>query len=141
MIQVGNIDTKGHNSIWGRVYSPEGCSATINSEGGGLGAKTGLYEVQRYPLKYPNRNQKNIEGDYAFTVDGANTGGIKNETGIRRLTPLEVERLQGFDDGWTEFGAQGEKISDAQRYKMCGNAVSVPIVQMVMERIFERDKP
>ena len=43
--KVGNIDTKGHNSIWGRVYSSDGISTTLNSEGGGLGAKTGLYKV------------------------------------------------------------------------------------------------
>ena len=41
----------------------------------------------RFPLKFPNRNQKEINGDYAFTVDSANTGGISNGSSIRRLTP------------------------------------------------------
>lgn len=50
-------------------------------------------------------------------------------TGIRRLTPLEAERLQGFEDGWTAG------ISDSQRYRCLGNAVSVPVVQAVMERL------
>ena len=45
LMQVGNIDQKGHNSIWGRVYSPDGISSTINAQGGGLGAKSGLYAV------------------------------------------------------------------------------------------------
>ena len=44
--QVGNVDTKGHNSIWGRVYDPAGISSNLNAEGGGLGAKTGLYLVE-----------------------------------------------------------------------------------------------
>jgi DNA (cytosine-5)-methyltransferase 1 len=48
---------------------------------------------------------------------------------IRRLTPTECERLQGFPDDWTA----GE--SDTQRYKMCGNAVTVNVVQAVMERL------
>ena len=50
-------------------------------------------------------------------------------SGIRRLTPTECERLQGFPDGWTEG------VSDTQRYKCLGNAVSVPVVKAVGERI------
>jgi len=53
---------------------------------------------------------------------------------IRRLTPVECERLQGFPDNWTKFGTQGE-ISDSQRYKMCGNAVTVNVVKAVAEQI------
>jgi site-specific DNA-cytosine methylase len=45
---------------------------------------------------------------------------------IRRLTPLECERLQGFPDGWTEG------ISDTQRYKTLGNAVTVNVVEAVI---------
>jgi site-specific DNA-cytosine methylase len=43
-------------------------------------------------------------------------------TGVRRLTPRECERLQGFPDGWTEL----DGMSDAARYRMLGNAVAVP---------------
>jgi site-specific DNA-cytosine methylase len=41
--------------------------------------------------------------------------------GVRRLTPIECERLQGFPDGWTEGHA------DSHRYRMMGNAVAVPV--------------
>ena len=51
---------------------------------------------------------------------------------IRRLTPIECERLQGFPDNWTKFGEKGQ-ISDTQRYKMCGNAVTVDVVKAVAE--------
>ena len=57
---------------------------------------------------------------------------------IRRLTPIECERLQGFDDNWTLMGdyEDGTKqVSDAQRYKMCGNAVTVEVVRQVGLRI------
>jgi site-specific DNA-cytosine methylase len=47
---------------------------------------------------------------------------------IRRLTPTECERLQGFPDGWTEG------FSDTQRYKMLGNAVTVNVIRTIMER-------
>jgi len=55
---------------------------------------------------------------------------------IRRLTPIECERLQGFPDNWTEYGESG-KISDTQRYKMCGNAVTVDVVEAVAKNIIK----
>lgn len=97
------------------------------ANGGYIGNK----EVKRQPLKFLNRNQRNYQGDYAFTVDGANTGGIKQDMKIRRLTPTECERLQGFPDGWTEIGLRMESIfpiSDTQRYKCLGNAVTTNVV-------------
>tara|TARA_B110000003_G_C16620944_1_gene523109 strand:+ start:658 stop:1788 length:1131 start_codon:yes stop_codon:yes gene_type:complete len=57
-----------------------------------------------------------------------------NTGDIRRLTPIECERLQGFPDNWTQYGTKG-LISDSQRYKMAGNAVSVDVVKAVGERI------
>ena len=64
---------------------------------------------------------------------------------IRRLTPIECCRLQGFPDDWNEKGIiDGEivKISDTQRYKQCGNAVTVNVVQAVAEKIYaEETKP
>lgn len=52
---------------------------------------------------------------------------------VRRLTPLECERLQGFPDGWTD------SQSDSQRYKQMGNAVAVPVVQWIINRLVEVD--
>jgi len=50
---------------------------------------------------------------------------------IRRLTPLECERLQGFPDGWTDLPG----ASDSARYKALGNSVAIPCVEYVMRRI------
>ena len=61
-----------------------------------------------------------------------------NHSSIRRLTPKECERLQGFPDDWTSKGIIDGKvveISDTQRYKQCGNAVTVDVVQAVAEKI------
>lgn len=55
---------------------------------------------------------------------------------IRKLTPLECERLQAFPDYWTQYYANGETVSDSQRYKMCGNAVTTNVIQAVFEGIF-----
>lgn len=52
---------------------------------------------------------------------------------VRRLTPLECERLQGFPDGWTATSG-GEPQSDAARYRQAGNAVAVPVVEWIINR-------
>lgn len=71
------------------------------------------------------------------TMQGGNRQPfIAEDVRIRRLTPRECEALQGFPRDWTKYGTDGE-ISDTQRYKMCGNAVTVNVVQAVFEKIFE----
>lgn len=50
---------------------------------------------------------------------------------IRRLTPLECERLQGFPDGWTDLPG----TSDSARYKALGNSVAIPCVEFIMRGI------
>jgi site-specific DNA-cytosine methylase len=55
--------------------------------------------------------------------------------GVRRLTPLECERLQGFPDGWTAVTADDQPIADAHRYRMLGNAVATVVAQWVGHRL------
>jgi site-specific DNA-cytosine methylase len=55
------------------------------------------------------------------------------EYGVRRLTPVECERLQAFPDGWTE-----PAVSDSARYKALGNAVTVNTVRWVLGRMLEQ---
>lgn len=56
-------------------------------------------------------------------------------TGVRRLTPRECERLQGFPDDWTARDADGKPVADTVRYRMMGNAVAVPVAAWVARRI------
>jgi DNA (cytosine-5)-methyltransferase 1 len=61
-----------------------------------------------------------------------------HERRIRRLTEIECERLQGFPDDWTKYGIYDDatkEISKTQRYKMCGNAVTVNVVKAIAERL------
>ena len=60
---------------------------------------------------------------------------LKQDMRIRRLTPVECERLQGFPDDWTKYGADGEVISDTQRYKMCGNAVTTNVITEIIKKL------
>lgn len=175
-----------------RVYSDRGISATLASQAGGLGAKTGLYQVSKvltgqptykegvrlveysesdtvptirathyksgdnqpvirvgnlYPsggengdVLDPNGISKTLKSGVTDNPDNGGIGSsnspkIINGSRIRRLTPTECERLQGFPDGWTKEGTDGP-ISDTQRYKCCGNAVTVNVVEAVISRIY-----
>ncbi|MEQ4566211.1 DNA (cytosine-5-)-methyltransferase [Paenarthrobacter sp. CAP02] len=122
------------------VERPNGLATTIDANyWKGLdnhGARTGIAEVSIIEMT-GHRSQSQRLYDPAglsptISTGGASTGGaevpkISLQTTIRRLTPTECERLQGFSDGWTVG-------SDTQRYKQCGNAVSVPVVEYVAER-------
>jgi len=72
---------------------------------------------------------------------GGRMEGVAGRFGVRRLTPRECERLQGFDDDFTAWGADGNgdrvDISDSARYRMLGNAVAVPVVEWIARRIAE----
>ncbi len=56
---------------------------------------------------------------------------------VRFLSELECERLMGLPDGWTKYGADGEKIKSASRYKALGNAIALPCAEYIMSGIFE----
>jgi len=88
---IGNSDSQGN-----RVYDPSGKSCTLSANGGGLGAKTGLYQ----------------------TTDR-----------IRKLTPIECERLQSLPDNYTEG------IAKTNRYKCLGNAFNVDVVAHILSHI------
>ena len=118
---------------------------------------TGLYKVHCTQTRNPNRPSLTKECDCGsgklykkccgagggsghiskedgttYCLDTGNTQAVEVEkSNIRRLTPTECERLQGFPDGWTE----GQ--SNTQRYKQLGNAVSVPVVKAIMEKLYE----
>ena len=69
------------------------------------------------------------EDGTTYCVDTGNCQGVEIGKMIRRLTPVECERLQGFPDNWTK------ELSDTQRYKCCGNAVTVNVIKAIMERL------
>ena len=74
----------------------------------------------------------------AHTLETTGQQGVVNQYRIRRLTPIECERLQGFPDNHTEYGiydGEVKKMSNTQRYKQCGNAVTVDVVKAVAEQL------
>ena len=89
-----------------RVYDPNDISCTLSSQGGGMGAKTGLYKIV-------NPENQNIR--------------------IRKLTPKECWRLQGFSD--TQYEKVAAINSNSQLYKQAGNAVTVNVVEEIGKHI------
>lgn len=94
MLKIGHIGNS--NSQANRVYDPEGKSVTLSANGGGLGAKTGLYQTHDK---------------------------------IRKLTPIECERLQGLPDNYTEG------IAITHRYKCLGNAFNADVIAHIVYNI------
>ena len=84
-----------------RIYSVKGKSVCLSANGGGRGAKTGLYKIDL------------PDGDYI----------------VRKLTPIECARLQGFPDNY----CQG--ISNTQAYKCFGNSFTVPIIKHILQQL------
>ncbi len=74
---------------------------------------------------------KAVSGGYSLNYQNPVRTGLC----VRRLTPTEAERLQGYPDGWTEAGADGSPISDTKRYQMLGNSIAVPCVAYIMQGI------
>lgn len=142
--QVGNIiKTKsfGGNPQVGRVYGADGLSPTLNTmQGGGREPK-----VLVKPCLTPDRLNKRQHGrrfkqngEPSFTLTAEDRHGVLLENGeqlaIRKLTPLECWRLQGFtDEQFKKAKASG--VSDSQLYKQAGNAVTVPVVKAIAERL------
>ena len=126
-----------------RVYSCEGVSCTLSSEAGGFGGRTGLYEVSQDSLCCVDMNEKPEFTSYARCVMAKQNGGIRKRRReasgvwdgkrIRRLTPRECLRLQGWTDDRIDRIVSLQ--SDSQIYKQAGNGVTVHVVEAIGRRL------
>ena len=85
------------------------------------------------------------ESGVAYTLDQTGAQSVAMaDLSVRRLTPVECERLQGFPDGWTSERLDPAKgvvaQADAPRYKQIGNAVAVPVVEWIVRRLVETEE-
>ena len=150
-VRVGQIGKGGQGD---RIYSPEGKSVNLSANGGGRGAKTGLYLVKAAAQRGRNivdgkrkdilgaKTQQRIEigGDKANTITKVQKDSLVavNEV-VRKLTAVECERLTTLHDNFTAIGIneKGEEvpISRTQRYKMCGNAFVPDVIAHILSFI------
>lgn len=126
----GKIAYIGKDSLGNRVYSIHDKSVTLKALGGGWGAKTGLYWI---PCITPDRVKKKQNGQRFkpsnakfYTLTAQDKHGVLIDGQIRRLTPLECERLQTVPEGYTS------SVSDSQRYKMLGNGWTADVIAHIL---------
>lgn len=110
------------------------------------GQRTMIMAVQTLGRATKRQNGRRIKmpGEIMFTLTNQDNHGVYDGNRIRKLTPIECERLQGFPDDWTKFGdlyldkelmkMRNTVISDSQRYKCLGNAVTVNVVEEIVKR-------
>ena len=121
------IGKEGQDPFTIRSSNPNGVKVEATTCRGGLQKNAAHFEEKSPALT----SAMGMGGGHTPIVDQPNYR-------IRRLTPIECERLQGFPDNHTEYGNyEGEvkKMSNTQRYKQCGNAVTVDIVALVANAV------
>lgn len=107
---------------------------------GALAAEPGMKQ-QTYVAFTQNQEGDVLTGDVMASIGtnqnatGRNTPKVQLGMGVRRLTPRECERLQGFSDDWTLVPYRGKPASDGPRYAAIGNSMAVPVVRWIGERI------
>jgi len=143
--QIIQVNQPTHSND--RVYNPEGMSPTLNTMQGGNRQPFIISPTNRRTKFKTSDISNTLTSHYRGSPDGDGRPGLLENNSIRRLTPTECERLQGFPDGWTEVGSKisvnekgvkvwkDEFISDSQRYKCCGNAVTVNVIRDIIEKM------
>ena len=128
--RVGEIGKGGQGD---RVYSIDGKSVSQSANSGGQGANTGLYAIA---LRNRGKGKEaEIGGDKASSLNTVQADSMVTDNYyIRKLTPVECERLQCFPDGYTEG------ISNTQRYKTLGNAVNTEVVKHIFEELRRKNE-
>ena len=123
MVKVWQFNSGGQ---WDRVYSPEWKSVSLSANGGGRGAKTGLYSI--YNQAFHEDKATSLWTNSQCPT--AKTGQIVIQPPvIRKLTPIECERLQTLPDWYTEG------VSNTQRYKAIWNGWTVDIIAHIFSFI------
>jgi DNA (cytosine-5)-methyltransferase 3A len=124
-IQRGKIGYFRKDSQSSRVYHIHGKAITLCGDAGGGAAKMGQYLFGCVGPDIVNKNQNGQRfntGKKFYTLTSRDRHGILIEGYIRKLTPIECERLQTVPDNYTEG------VSNSQRYKMCGNGWTVDAI-------------
>lgn len=114
--------------------------AHMGTGGGNVPFVRPVLDVARVNKK-PNGRLIKDDGDPMYTITAQDRHGVltgdDDGFALRKLTPLECERLQGLPDGWTEFYDDGKRVSDSERYERCGRTITIPVVEAIGRRLHE----
>ena len=137
LYKINTVKKGKHQS--GNVYGDDGVSPCLTA----VDYKRPVKIVQ--PVLTPDRENKRQNGrrmknndEPMFTLTAQDKHGVYDGMTVRKLTPVECERLQGFPDDWTKYGKDDELISDTQRYKCCGNAVTTNVITAIVNEMFKK---
>jgi DNA (cytosine-5)-methyltransferase 1 len=124
---------------------------TVRASGGDLGGGSETLLTEPVPFRKPKRacsttdNETWVPADASNTLNNFDLGDtrtthavVQHQMAVRRLTPVECERLQGFPDNWSRISWKGKpetECPDGPRYKACGNSMAVPVMRWIGERI------
>jgi DNA (cytosine-5)-methyltransferase 1 len=136
--KVGNVYKGGQ---LGDVYDSNGLSPTCCAGHSDSAIKIvqPVLTPDRENKRQNGRRMKN-DGEPMFTLTAQDKHGVYDGMTVRKLTPVECERLQGFPDNWTKYGKDDKQISDTQRYKCCGNAVTTNVITAIVDEMFDEVK-
>jgi DNA (cytosine-5)-methyltransferase 3A len=128
MVRVGHIEPKVQGN---RVYDINGKSTSLSANGGGLGAGTGLYQISKREEDALRDVNDKARCMLSSMYKGSENNGttLVNTGKIRKLTPIECERLQGLPDNYTEG------VANTNRYKVLGNAFNVDVIAHILKSI------
>lgn len=138
--------TKGHEPVvmstgQGNAEITEGHAPTLNCNHEAPILALAGNTIGRKPEN--GGNGCGYQEDVSYTLTKTDEHGIMQGSTVRRLTPTECERLQGFPDDWTRIpwrGASAENCPDGPRYKACGNSMAVPVMRWIGQRIKDAAK-
>lgn len=141
-VERGKVGYFRKDSQANRVYYIHDKAVTLCGEAGGGAAKMGQYLFGCIPPdrvnKYQNGQRFN-EGRKVYTLTATDKHGILIEGYIRKLTPIECERLQTCEDDSTKWGmfenGEVKQISNSQRYKICGNGWTEDVIAHILKSL------
>ena len=102
--------------------------------------------IDNEPIQYDGYNQRIYQDGISTTVRiGRDSSDFivpkpATEMAVRRLTPVECERLMGWPDDHTRWKADGKEQSDTHRYKQCGNGVATPVARWIAQHMRRVDE-
>lgn len=117
-----------------RVYSAGGKGVTLCGEGGGRGAKMGCYLIGNVEFN-DFSDARLADGQWFYGLTDVSRKPVLVKGYIRKLTPIECERLQTLPDGYTQAMFKGKPISDAKRYKALGNGWTVDVIAYILRNL------
>jgi len=120
-----------------RDYKSEG-SPTLTANMGTGGHNVPFVKMTMRSHTMANMKEKTQDRKSSWTLDTApqNKMAVHTDLGIRKLTPLECERLQGLPDNFTKYYANGNLVSDSERYERCGRTVTIPVIKAIGEKLY-----